>query len=43
MIFAGWISHTSKLKPGRYELTIIATNSTGQRSTPVSLSFTIVK
>ena len=43
VIFAGRLSHTSKLKPGRYELTITATNSTGQRSTPVSLSFTIVK
>jgi hypothetical protein len=41
--FAGRISRTNKLKPGRYELTITATNSTGQRSAPVSLSFTIVK
>ncbi len=43
VIFAGRLSHTSRLKPGQYELTITATNSTGQRSTPVSLSFTIVK
>ncbi len=43
VIFAGRLSHTSKLRPGRYELTITATNSAGQRSTPVSLSFTIVK
>jgi len=41
--FAGRISRTNKLKPGRYELTITATDSTGQRSAPVSLSFTIVK
>jgi hypothetical protein len=43
MIFVGRMSRASKLKPGQYELTIIATNSTGQRSTPVSLIFTIVK
>jgi hypothetical protein len=43
VIFAGRISHTSKLKPGQYELTITATDSAGQRSTPVSLSFTIMK
>jgi hypothetical protein len=43
VIFAGRMSHTSKLKPGQYELTITATNSTGQRSTPVSLIFTIAK
>ncbi len=43
VIFAGRLSHPSKLKPGQYELTITATDSTGQRSTPVSLSFTIVK
>ncbi len=43
VLFAGWISRTSKLKPGRYKLIIIAANSTGQRSTPVSLIFTIVK
>lgn len=41
--FAGRLSRTSKLKPGQYKLTIIATNSTGQRSPPVSLIFTIVK
>ena len=43
VLFAGRISHTNKLKPGRYELTIAAANSSGQRSTPVSLIFTIVK
>jgi alpha-tubulin suppressor-like RCC1 family protein len=40
LIFAGRISRTNKLRPGRYELTITATNSAGQRSVPVSLSFT---
>jgi hypothetical protein len=43
MIFAGRMSHTSKLKPAQYQLTITATNPAGQRSTPVSLIFTIVK
>jgi hypothetical protein len=43
VIFAGGISHTNQLKPGRYQLTITATNPTGQRSAPVSLSFTIAK
>jgi PKD repeat protein len=43
VVFAGRISHTNKLKPGRYELTIIATDSAGQRSAPVSLRFTIVR
>jgi FG-GAP repeat len=41
--FAGRISRADKLKPGRYELVITATNSAGQRSQSVSLSFTIVK
>jgi len=40
--FAGRLSATEKLKPGRYTLTITAT-SAGLRSTPRSLSFTIVK
>ncbi|MHB8233274.1 MAG: hypothetical protein ACYDHT_01330 [Solirubrobacteraceae bacterium] len=39
--FAGRISHTRQLRPGRYVLTITATNPAGQRSAPVSLSFTI--
>jgi 6-phosphogluconolactonase (cycloisomerase 2 family) len=43
VLFAGRISRTDKLKPGRYELTITATNATGQRSKPVSLSFTITQ
>jgi hypothetical protein len=41
--FAGRISRAEELKPGRYELVITATNSAGQRSQSVSLSFTIVK
>jgi hypothetical protein len=41
--FTGRISRTDTLKPGRYELIITAINSTGQRSAPVSLSFTIVR
>ncbi len=41
--FAGRISRADKLKPGRYELLITATNSAGQHSQSVSLSFTIVK
>jgi alpha-tubulin suppressor-like RCC1 family protein len=43
VVFAGRISRTDQLKPGRYELTITAVDSTGQRSAPVSLSFTIAK
>ncbi len=43
VVFAGRISRTNKLKPGRYELIITATNSTGQRSAPVSLGFTITR
>ncbi len=41
--FMGRVSRTDKLKPGRYELVITATNSAGQRSIPVSLKFTIVR
>ena len=43
VVFAGHISRRDKLNPGSYELLIIATDSAGQRSTSVSLSFTIVK
>jgi alpha-tubulin suppressor-like RCC1 family protein len=43
VVFTGRLSQTNELKPGRYELTITATNPTGQSSTPVSLSFTISK
>ena len=41
--FDGRLSATKKLSVGRYTLNIIATNAQGQRSSPVSLSFTIVK
>jgi len=41
--FDGRLSATKKLKTGRYRLNIIATNAQGQRSSPASLSFTIVK
>ncbi len=41
VFFAGRISRTSELKPGRYRLVIVAIDSAGQHSTPVSLSFTI--
>jgi alpha-tubulin suppressor-like RCC1 family protein len=43
VVFAGRISRTDKLKPGRYELTITAIDSADQRSAPVSLSFAITK
>jgi streptogramin lyase len=43
VVFQGRISRSKKLKPGRYTLIIAATNSAGARSTPASLSFTIVK
>jgi hypothetical protein len=41
--FQGRLSSTRKLKPGRYTLLITATSSSGGRSAPRSLSFTIVK
>jgi hypothetical protein len=41
--FQGRISRTNKLKPGRYTLTITATNSAGQRSNPQTLTFKIVR
>jgi hypothetical protein len=41
--FQGRISSHQKLRPGRYTLVITATNSAGQRSSPHSLTFTIVK
>jgi hypothetical protein len=41
--FQGHISHSRKLKQGRYTLLITATNSAGAHSAPKSLSFTIVK
>jgi hypothetical protein len=41
--FAGRISPTNKLKPGRYTLQITATNTQDEHSVPQSLTFTIVK
>ncbi len=41
VIFQGRVSRSKKLAPGRYTLTIIATNSEERRSPPASLSFTI--
>jgi hypothetical protein len=41
--FGGRISPTNKLKPGLYTLQITATNAQRKRSSPQSLSFTIVK
>ncbi len=41
--FQGRISHSKKLQPGTYTLTITATNAAGQRSNPKQLTFTIVK
>jgi hypothetical protein len=43
VLFQGAVSRSKKLAPGRYTLVITATNATGQKSTPQSLSFTIVK
>jgi hypothetical protein len=43
LVFMGRISRTDKLQPGRYTLIVTATNPDGQRSAPVSLSFTIVR
>jgi Divergent InlB B-repeat domain len=41
--FQGRVSRTHKLKPGRYTLTITASDTAGQRTTSRSLNFTIVK
>ena len=41
--FAGRISPSKKLRPGTYTVTVTATGSSGRRSTPHTLSFTIVK
>ncbi len=43
VLFMGRVSHTEKLKPGRYTLVITATNTAGQKSAPQKLSFTIVR
>jgi hypothetical protein len=41
--FEGRISPSTKLKVGRYELVITATAASGKRSTPQTLSFSIVR
>ncbi len=41
--FDGRVSRARKLKPGRYALTIVATNSAGRHSNPRTLNFTIVQ
>ncbi len=43
LAFVGRISRTTELKPGNYELVITASDTEHQNSTPVSLSFTIVR
>ena len=43
VVFQGRVSASKKLKPGRYTLTITATNAAGQRSASQTLSFTIVR
>jgi hypothetical protein len=41
--FAGRVTHTHKLTPGSYTVTITATNAAGASSPPMSLRFTIVE
>jgi hypothetical protein len=41
--FQGRVSSAKKLVPGRYTVTIIATNAAGMRSAPASLSFAVMK
>lgn len=43
LAFQGRVSRRSSLKPGRYLMTITAVNTAGERSSPISLAFTIVK
>ncbi|MFL5863903.1 MAG: hypothetical protein ACJ780_24535 [Solirubrobacteraceae bacterium] len=44
MHFDGRVSTTKKLKPGRYQLVLTATDTAdGQQSTSRSLSFTILR
>jgi 6-phosphogluconolactonase (cycloisomerase 2 family) len=40
--FAGRLSRSRRLKPGRYTVTITATDAAGRRSAPASLRFVIV-
>lgn len=41
--FQGRLSRSKRLKPGRYKVTITATDALGQRSRPHTLRFTILK
>jgi hypothetical protein len=41
--FQGRVSRQGSLRPGRYLVTITAVNAAGERSSPTSLAFTIVK
>jgi hypothetical protein len=43
VFFDGRLSRSKRLKPGRYTLTITATNAVGQHSRSQKLTFTIVK
>jgi hypothetical protein len=42
VVFQGRISHSKKLRPGHFRLSVTATSAAGVHSAPVSLSFTIV-
>jgi hypothetical protein len=41
--FEGRVSPTHRLRPGRYTVTITATNANGATSKPQSLRFTILR
>jgi hypothetical protein len=43
VVFQGRLSHAKMLKPGRYTVVMTATSVNGLHSSPVSLSFTIVR
>ncbi|HME02503.1 MAG TPA: hypothetical protein VKG38_05670, partial [Solirubrobacteraceae bacterium] len=42
VFFQGRLSRSKKLQPGRYTVTVNATDAAGGRSAPVSLRFTVV-
>jgi hypothetical protein len=43
IVFEGRVSPAQRLRPGRYTVTIMATNASGESSKPQSLRFTIVR
>jgi hypothetical protein len=43
IVFDGHVNPTRRLRPGRYTVTITATNASGTSSKPRSLRFTIVR